>query len=74
MSGDAAYGGLQALKMRMLIWFAEPGDKNRTYGDVMESVDVPDSKSGAFAGVWVRVPPSPPTEFAFVMELVDIPD
>ena len=74
MSGDAAYGGLQALKMRMLIWFAEPGDKNRTYGDMMELVDVPDSKSGAFAGVWVRVPLSPPTEFAFVMELVDIPD
>ena len=26
----------------------------------MESVDVPDSKSGAFAGVWVQVPPSLP--------------
>ena len=26
----------------------------------MELVDVPDSKSGAFAGVRVRVPPWPP--------------
>lgn len=35
--------------MRMWIWFAEPGDKNRTYGLVMELVDLPDSKSGAKA-------------------------
>lgn len=59
--------------MRMLIWFAEPGDKNRTYAQVMELVDLSDSKSDAPC-VPVRVRPWAPTEFAFVMELVDIPD
>ena len=41
---------------------------------MMESVDVSDSKSDDREVVWVRVPLSPPTKFAFVMELVDIPD
>ena len=50
MSSDAADEGVHALEMRfMWIWFAEPGDKNRTYGLVMELVDLPDSKSGAKA-------------------------
>lgn len=44
------------------------------FGDMMELVYVSDSKSDVLPGLWVRVPLSPPTEFAFVMELVDIPD
>src|ERR671936_1162427 len=31
--------------------------------EVAELVDAPDSKSGAFTGVWVRVPPSAPVAY-----------
>ena len=32
------------------------------YGGVMQSVDVPDSKSGGREVVWIRVPPPPPAQ------------
>ena len=47
--------------------------KIRLFAQVMELVDLSDSKSDAPC-VPVRVRPWAPTEFAFVMELVDIPD
>lgn len=46
ITSDAADGG------------AHP--KMRKYGDMMESVDVSDSKSDGREAVWVRVPLSPP--------------
>ena len=52
--------GVHTLKCVMWIWFADPGGKNRIYGDMMESVDVSDSKSDDREVVWVRVPLSPP--------------
>ena len=74
MSSDAADEGVHALEMRFEREFCGTRIKNRTSGDMVESVDALDSKSGGREVVWVRVPLSPPTEFAFVMELVDIPD
>ena len=59
MSSDAADKGVHALEMRFRLRFCG-ASKKPPYGRVMELVDVPDSKSGAFAGVRVRVPPWPP--------------
>jgi hypothetical protein len=40
---------------------------DKSYGDVMELADVPDSKSGGGNTVWVRLPPSPPNRKAAKM-------
>lgn len=64
---------MHALEMRFRSRF-RGASKKPPYGDMVESVDALDSKSGGREVVWVRVPLSPPIIFAFVMELVDIPD
>ena len=43
--------------------------KTQTYADVMELVDVADSKSAASDGVGVRVPPSAPQFFIWVSSI-----
>ena len=58
--GEAAGEGVHALEMRFMWEFCGTRIKNRTYGDMMESVDVSDSKSDDREVVWVRVPLSPP--------------
>ena len=59
MFGDAASEGCATLEMRINL-VCGTRLENRTYGDMMESVDVSDSKSDDREVVWVRVPLSPP--------------
>ena len=73
--------------MRCMNWPAVPQSANRALAfihglgycarlmlaaDVAELADALDSKSGIRKGVWVRPPPSAPTESTTCVELIDM--